>query len=88
VLEQYCRFNDLNENNIVKSHTQLRHLQVHENFPLGRLIGPNTRVWSVSEINKWLEGRPSEKSPLILKRAAASMAARRARRHEVHANDR
>jgi predicted DNA-binding transcriptional regulator AlpA len=77
VLEQFCRFSDLKESRIVQSHAQLRRLQETEGFPRGRLIGPNTRVWTVSEINTWLEGRPTEQSACALERAAKSIAARK-----------
>ena len=36
------RFKDLQERKIVQSHTGLRHLQIHQNFPLGKLLGPST----------------------------------------------
>jgi hypothetical protein len=76
VLEQFCRFNDLKKKRIVESHAQLRRLQETEGFPRGKLLGPNTRVWTISEINKWLESRPTEQS-ICVERTAKSIAARK-----------
>ena len=55
---KFLRFCDLQDRGLVQSHAGLRHLQVHEGFPLGRLLGPSTRVWTVTEINGWLNSRP------------------------------
>jgi hypothetical protein len=71
------RFCDLRDRGIVQSHAGLRHLQVHENFPVGRLLGPNTRVWTAAEINNWLASRPIEPSLQTQERARRSIEARR-----------
>jgi hypothetical protein len=71
------RFRDLQDRGLAQSHAGLRHLQLHENFPLGRLLGPSTRVWTVDEINAWLASRPTDKSEQTKIRAAKSIAARR-----------
>ena len=42
-------------------------------FPLGTLIGPNTRIWTEDEITEFLASRPTESKP----------APPRSRRHEV-----
>ena len=55
---KFLRFCDLQDRGLVQSHAGLRHLQVHEGFPLGRLLGPSTRVWTVAEVNEWLANRP------------------------------
>ena len=74
---KFLRFCDLQDRGIVQSHAGLRHLQIHENFPLGRLLGPSTRVWTVDEINDWLKSRPVEPSRQTRERAARSVVARR-----------
>jgi hypothetical protein len=73
---KFLRFCDLQDRGIIQSHAGLRHLQLHENFPLGRLLGPSTRVWSAIEINAWLASRPSEQSRQTRERAQRSIAAR------------
>jgi hypothetical protein len=47
---KFLRFCDLQDRGLVQSHAGLRHLQVHEGFPLGRLLGPSTRVWTVLKL--------------------------------------
>ena len=71
------RFCDLQDRGIVKSHAALRHFQIHEGFPLGRLLGPSSRVWTVQEVNDWLNSRPTDKSEQTKMRAAKSVAARK-----------
>jgi hypothetical protein len=71
------RFCDLQDRGIVKSHAGLRHLQIHEGFPLGRLLGPSSRVWTVQEINEWLGSRPVEQSRQTRERAQKSVEARK-----------
>jgi hypothetical protein len=71
------RFKDLQARGIVTSWQGLRHLQLHEGFPLGRLLGPSTRAWTAEEVNAWLVSRPAEQSPQTIARATKSIAARR-----------
>jgi predicted DNA-binding transcriptional regulator AlpA len=75
---RFLRFKDLQERGIVLSHAGLRHLQMHENFPLGRLLGPQSRVWSETEVAAWLANRPVEPAQQTKERAAKSVEARRA----------
>jgi hypothetical protein len=74
---QLLRFTDLQRLNVAKTWAGLRHLQVHENFPLGKLLGPQTRVWTAGEVNTWLDSRPTEPSRQTQERAARSIAARK-----------
>jgi len=74
---RFLRFKDLQERGLVLSHQGLRHLQIHENFPLGKLLGPSTRVWSETEVAAWLASRPSEPSRQTRERAAKSIEARK-----------
>jgi predicted DNA-binding transcriptional regulator AlpA len=74
---RFLRFKDLQERGLVLSHQGLRHLQLHENFPLGRLLGPSTRVWSETEVAAWLSSRPVAPSEQTKTRAARSIEARR-----------
>src|SRR5215472_1418117 len=75
---RFLRLKDLQERGIAMTHQAVRHMQLHEGFPLGRLLGPGTRVWTVQEINEWLDSRPVEVSEQARRRARASIDARRA----------
>jgi hypothetical protein len=72
---RFLRLSDLQERGIAMTHQAVRHMQMHEGFPLGRLLGPGTRVWTVHEINDWLASRPVEPSRQTQDRAAKSVAA-------------
>jgi predicted DNA-binding transcriptional regulator AlpA len=74
---QLLRFKDLQRLGVTASWSGLRNLQDDQNFPLGKLLGPSTRVWVASEVNAWLANRPSEPSEQTKTRAAKSVAARR-----------
>jgi hypothetical protein len=74
----FLRLKDLQERRIAMTHQAVRHMQIHEGFPLGRLLGPGTRVWTVAEINNWLAGRPVEVSEQARRRAQRSIEARKA----------
>jgi hypothetical protein len=73
----FLRLKDLQERGIAMTHQAVRHMQLHEDFPLGRLLGPGTRVWTVAEINEWLDRRPVEASRQTRERAQRSVEARR-----------
>lgn len=53
------RFVDLRERGIARSWAQIRNLQ-RRGFPLGRMLSPNTRVWTEDEVDVWLASRPVE----------------------------
>jgi predicted DNA-binding transcriptional regulator AlpA len=82
---RFLRLSDLQERGIAMTHQAVRHMQKNEGFPPGRLLGPGTRVWTVSEINEWLEGRPVEVSEQAKQRARRSVEARKARPREHRA---
>jgi hypothetical protein len=71
------RFRDLRDRGIADSPQALRHLQLHEGFPLGRLLGPATRVFTADEVNAWLSARPVEPSKQTRVRVEKSLTARR-----------
>ena len=52
------RFSDLCERNIVRNWVTLKRWQATQGFPFGKLLGPNTRVWTEVEIDYWLASRP------------------------------
>jgi hypothetical protein len=52
------RFRDLKEAGIVKNWVTLKRWIEKHGFPPGRLLGPNTRVWTEAEIEAWFLSRP------------------------------
>jgi len=74
---QLLRFKDLQRLNVTASWAGLRNLQDNQDFPLGKLLGPSTRVWTAAEVNAWLASRPTNPSEQTKARAAKSVAARR-----------
>src|SRR5262249_20270672 len=58
------RFCDLKSRGLVRNHTQLARLQQHYNFPKGRLVGGQTRVWTEEEITESFNASPTEAPPL------------------------
>jgi len=56
--ERYVRFKDLKERGIVRNWTTLVRWIKEGRFPPGRLLGPNTRVWTEGEIERWIAAAP------------------------------
>ena len=55
----FLRFSDLKRRRIVSNWpTPLRWIE-QEDFPVGRYLGPNSRVWTCDEIEAWLAARPT-----------------------------
>jgi predicted DNA-binding transcriptional regulator AlpA len=61
------RFKDLRRVGI-HNHPTLKRWQKTQGFPKGRLIGPNTRVWSSEEVEAWWESK-ADPPPEIVKAA-------------------
>jgi predicted DNA-binding transcriptional regulator AlpA len=58
-MTSYIRFRDLKARGIVKSWPSLKHRINKFGFPPGRLIGPNSRAWTVDEIEGWIAKQPT-----------------------------
>jgi hypothetical protein len=71
------RFADLRSRGIVQNWATLTNWIEREGFPVGRKLGPNTRVWTETEVTSWLSNRPTDKAPLRggAKKRAAKKAA-------------
>ena len=80
-MRKILRFRDLNDRNVVHSWPQLKRLVELQNFPVGFMLGANSRAWYEDEIEAWLETRPlaSDAKP-PLKGGAAQRAAAKAER--------
>lgn len=58
-METYNSFDDLKRRGIVNNRTQLARLIRDHGFPVGILIGPNSRRWPESSLKPWLDARPA-----------------------------
>jgi predicted DNA-binding transcriptional regulator AlpA len=82
-LPVFYHFKDLVAAGLVANRTSLTRLIDNDNFPPGVMIGRNTRVWPVADIEKWITTRstarkvtpPNARHPRVLnKRRAAAEA--------------
>lgn len=64
----FLRFADLKDRGIVSNWVTLRNWIKKQGFPAGRMLGPNTRVWTEEEINAFLETRPAARAKPAPKR--------------------
>jgi hypothetical protein len=72
MISKQLRFSDLKRLGIVPNRVTLSNWIRYQNFPKGRLLGPNTRVWDEEkEIVPWLEARPTELKVMPSKRNAS-----------------
>jgi predicted DNA-binding transcriptional regulator AlpA len=55
---RFYRFSDLQAMGIVHCWPTLSRWIAKGAFPPGRYLGPNTRVWTVEEVEAWLASRP------------------------------
>ncbi len=67
MVTQFLRFKDLKAKGIVASWPALRYKIRNNGFPAGRLLGPNTRAWTVDEVQAWLDNLPTESKPRVRK---------------------
>jgi hypothetical protein len=63
-MTKLLRFSDLKDRGIIPSWPTLKARITKDNFPPGRMIGKNTRVWTEAEVDAWIESRPTEGPPL------------------------
>jgi predicted DNA-binding transcriptional regulator AlpA len=57
MIPKLLRFRDLKKLGIAGNWTTLSRWINAGTFPAGRLIGPNTRVWTETELAEWLAAR-------------------------------
>ena len=58
-MQKRLRYRDLEELGIVKNRPTLGNWIRDRGFPPGQLTGPNSRTWSVDEVQGWLDSRPT-----------------------------
>jgi predicted DNA-binding transcriptional regulator AlpA len=56
--KKYLRFRDLQARGIVRNWTTLLRWIACRDFPPGRLLGANTRVWTEEEVDHWIAAAP------------------------------
>lgn len=61
MVTRFLRYKDLESMGIARSWTSLRYKIKHNGFPIGRYIGPNSRAWTVEEVQSWIDALPSKK---------------------------
>ena len=59
---RFLRFSDLQAMGIVNCWPTLSRWIARQGFPPGKYLGPNTRVWTVEEVEAWIASRPSGKA--------------------------
>ena len=57
---KYLRYADLVERQIVNNRTTLARWIRDYGFPVGVLLGPNSRAWPADQVEAWLEVRAAE----------------------------
>jgi hypothetical protein len=77
------RFADLQERGIVNSWPQLKRLQELHGFPAGKMLSPNIRAWRESEVDEWLDSRPTENTQPLEGAVKTRCEARDAREREL-----
>jgi predicted DNA-binding transcriptional regulator AlpA len=51
-------FKELQARGIIGNWPMLKRRIEQDDFPVGRMIGPNTRRWTEEEVEKWIKSRP------------------------------
>jgi hypothetical protein len=57
-MTRLLRFADLKERGIIPNWPTLKARIARDNFPPGRMLGPNSRAWTEQEVDDWLRARP------------------------------
>jgi predicted DNA-binding transcriptional regulator AlpA len=67
-MEKRLRYADLEALGVVRNRVTLSNWIRDRGFPPGQRTGPNSRTWSEAEIQRWIDGRPTDrKSPPVVK---------------------
>jgi predicted DNA-binding transcriptional regulator AlpA len=58
-MQKRLRYADLERLGVVNNRATLSNWIRKRGFPVGQLTGPNSRTWGESEVQRWLDGRPT-----------------------------
>lgn len=73
-MDKLYRFSDLVKIGLFRNRTSLKNAMDRNQFPEGRLIGGNSRVWTESELQTFLDNCPSARKVSPKQRAKAASA--------------
>ena len=62
---KYLRYRDLVERQIVNNRTTLQRWVHDYGFPVGVLLGPNSRAWPADQVDAWLAERASDREVAV-----------------------
>jgi predicted DNA-binding transcriptional regulator AlpA len=85
-LPVFVRYRDLVKARIVGNRVTLARLIDEDGFPTGFMLGRNTRVWALGDVEAWIASRPTarkEISDSVIEKAVAGRAAARAAKAET-----
>ena len=81
-MTRLLRYRDLRARGIVDNRPQLGRLKEKHGFPPGRMLSPNTRVWTEAEVDDWIASLPVATGPALRGAAKALQARKRAAQTE------
>jgi hypothetical protein len=58
-MTRLLRFRDLKDRGIINNWVMLKRRIKRDGFPVGRMIGPNSRAWTEAEVDAWIKSRPT-----------------------------
>jgi predicted DNA-binding transcriptional regulator AlpA len=67
--DRLLRFKDLQARGIVNNWPTLKRWVAARGFPSGMYLGPGTRVWRESDIEAWLNSRPTTRKEVLTEAA-------------------
>ena len=82
VLATFVRYQDLVKAGIVQNRVTLARLINQDGFPTGYMIGRNTRLWALADVEAWIASRPTARKEIpssVIEAAVAGRAAARAK---------
>jgi hypothetical protein len=62
-MRKRLRYADLLDLGVIRNRTTLQNWIKDRGFPPGQLTGPNSRTWSETEVERWINSRPVEPKP-------------------------
>ena len=82
-MRRRLRYADLLALGIVNNRPTLQNWIRDRGFPRGQLTGPNSRTWSETEVQRWLDSRPSNPKPQPVTKPRSEWKGRPGRRRKA-----